>query len=145
MQKFVKSGDHHERWTIQYKMLIVCLSQGEQNNTGWSRNFSKLFHALPLLYDSSAKFQKSCRDETIVTNATDILSPNALKVILLLFPQTGSNFARLSIYTRGAHPCFSATNSIPLPAPRLREYFLSWGLFQCSWTPRLGSRFSGLA
>ncbi len=29
------------------------------------------------------------------------------------------------------------TSSMPLPVPRLREYFLSVGLFQCSWTPRL--------
>ena len=37
-----------------------------------------------------------------------------------------------------------ATSSIPLPVPRLREYFFSSALFQCSWTPRLASRFTGV-
>jgi len=36
----------------------------------------------------------------------------------------------------------SFTSSIPLPVPRLREYCLSCGLFQCSWTPRLFRRTS---
>ena len=33
-----------------------------------------------------------------------------------------------------------ATSSIPSLLPRLREYFFSAALFQCSWTPRLESR-----
>jgi hypothetical protein len=42
-------------------------------------------------------------------------------------------------------PSFTATSSIPLPLPRLREYFFSCGLFQCSWTPRLASRAVAVA
>ena len=37
------------------------------------------------------------------------------------------------------------SDSMPLPVPRLREYCLSVGLFQCSWTPRLASRSTLLA
>ena len=33
-----------------------------------------------------------------------------------------------------------ATSSMPSLLPRLREYFFSAALFQCSWTPRLESR-----
>jgi hypothetical protein len=32
------------------------------------------------------------------------------------------------------------TSSIPLPAPKFREYCFSLALFQCSCTPRLGGR-----
>ena len=42
-------------------------------------------------------------------------------------------------------PSFTLTNSMPSPVPRLREYFRSCGLFQCSWTPRLVSRLVAVA
>jgi hypothetical protein len=35
------------------------------------------------------------------------------------------------------HVRVNAISSMPSAAPRLREYCLSCGLFQCSWTPRL--------
>ena len=41
--------------------------------------------------------------------------------------------------TKGA-PAAMVTSSIPLPVPRLRLYFLSAALFQCSCTPRLCKR-----
>ena len=40
----------------------------------------------------------------------------------------------------GSHLQLTWNSSIPLALPRLREYFFSVGLFQCSNTPRLPHR-----
>src|SRR5208283_2663003 len=54
------------------------------------------------------------------------------------FPRALHHFTNRTIRI-AVYASFTLTSSMPAPLPRLRLYFLSAALFQCSWTPMLAS------
>lgn len=67
------------------------------------------------------------------------LGPVGLAPSLPATPGAPTNAPVFGYFGRSVVLCLRAINSIPFPVPRLREYFRSAALFQCSWTPKLCS------